>query len=173
MNIEVKSDTFPIKRNFADALIAWGATLVGGGWMSERGGSLSHRYALGFVITRKGADLAHLADADLICVERWDFDAEQVIVRGKGEPSPHAFIHALVCQERATAIFTFVADAPKAVERAGKEGWPSTKQSAHASARAMADDVTTILGKGNRVLIRGTGLLTFGCTADDAAAAMG
>lgn len=172
MQIERTSDTFPIKRNFADAILEWGARLAHAGWIAERGGSLGYRHALGFVITREGADLSHPSDSDLVCVERWDWDTGLVKTRGKQSPSGHVFVHAAVCQERASAIFTFVADGARTMALAEKSGRPTTSPIAGATPRQIFEACLGCFGKGNLILIPGVGVLSFGCTADDAGSAL-
>lgn len=166
--IEKAADRFSIKRNFADELFRWGKVLCENRVIAGREGSLSYRHGLGFVVTVQGADLAQLGDADLVLVDGWNAEKERLTVRGCGELSITGFLHALVYQNRSAAIFTFLADAPGIAKSAAGRHLPRTDYAVTDDIRRLADDMESKLGLGNVLLIRKGGVLSFGCTSEDA-----
>ena len=171
-DIKRNGGSFPIKRNFDDELFAWGKKLGERGLLSSvqdgPGGSLSYRYALGFVITARDADLAKLTRKDLIFVEQWDAAARQLLLRGEGKPPVESFLHAAVYQNRSGAIFAFFATAPKILKMASQSGLPCLAAAPFEDPASLMGSVEEGLGAGNIMVVPNRGALSFGCTAEDA-----
>ncbi len=166
--IERKGDTFPIKQNFLDALIRWGKELHRSRVVSVQGGSLSYRYGLGFVVTAAEADLTHLTPADLVLVEEWNAVDSRVVIRGSKEPAHQSFLHGIVYQNRSAAIFTFFVDALLTVKSMKELGLPATDGEYPNPFAIKMDDVERKLGQGNILVVQNQGILSWGCTAEDA-----
>jgi len=163
---EIKRQTgpFPVKRRFADALAEWGRLLGCNGGALMVPGSLSYRHGLGFVITREGADSNDLHDSDLLFVKSWNHQAGELTIYGDGDPPPETLWHAAVYQSRSGAIFVFFARSDRAAELAGR----MALRVVTVTGGRDLDAVQAALGTGNILAIEGSGILSFGCTAEDA-----
>jgi len=167
--IEKAAEVFPIKQNFADTVFEWGRELDRQGIVSgQEGGSLSYRHGLGFVITARDANLHTLVAIDLVFVERWDFSSGRVTIRGRQEPPPESLLHAVIYQNRGGAIFTVFTRSRAVLKAAGELGLPVTDHPQALDTPALASEVEGKLGRGNMVIVRNEGVLSFGCTVEDA-----
>ncbi len=164
--------SFPIKRNFADALFDWAGKFARTGLIAHDPtgwtGSLSYRHALGFVITGQPANSEKLTDRDLIFVEKWDFETGRLTVRGEGDPPDTSFLHALIYQNRSGAIFAFHVCNPEMEKAAVRLGLPAIDGDFSAGDPTLMRQFEGKLGMGNLIVIRGLGIFSFGCTPEDA-----
>jgi len=162
----------PIKRNFADALFDWAGKFARAGLMAHDPtgwtGNLSYRHALGFVITGRQANSKKLTDHDLIFVEKWDFETGRLTVRGEGDPPDTSFLHALIYQNRSGAIFAFHVCHPEMEKAALRLGLPTINDDVFADDCTLMRQFESKLGMGNLIVVRGLGIFSFGCTAEDA-----
>ncbi len=163
--------SFLPKRNFTDALIAWGKSFCAYGLASltdgSLKGSLSFRYGLGFVITTKNVDLKNIKDTDLIYVESWDHASSTLTYRGNQSPPEESFLHAMIYQNRSSAIFTFFLHPLPHLHFIKDSCLPIIHDDLLENTPAFISEIEKAIGQGNQILID-HGILSFGCTADDA-----
>ncbi len=159
-SVEQRPGSFPLKKNFADFLFEWGRQLAATPGTPLKA-SLSYRHGLGFVATREGANLARLGEHDLVLLE---LDTElpgRLTVHGGAPPPSEGWIHGLAFACRGGAIFSFFCQ-------------DTTCAAARVEESELNDPARAIpafeaaLGKGNLVQVGQRGVLSIGCTAQDA-----
>jgi len=164
-----KNEKFLIKDNFFKQLGEWGKVLrEPRGCFKMKALNLSYRFALGYVVLRQGADFNDLKSSDLLCVESWDFQQKEISVRGSGLPSDEAMIHSAVYKNRSSAIFSFYVDAPDFVRSLSPSSLPMIVSREPVDTIDFLKAVEEKLGEGNLIMIQDRGILSFGCTAEDA-----
>jgi hypothetical protein len=153
--------TFPIKENFAEVLFALGKKLSHAGVRSEKT-SLCYRHGLGFVITSADAPLDRLTEKHLVLIEDCNL-GNPLKVRGSHDPSPLFALHAAVFHLRSGAIFSLLVEASK-LDAPKLPCLPSTSS----EFQLLNEQMESLLSKGNQILVQNVGVLSFGCTEDDA-----
>lgn len=164
-------DPFPIKQSFADSLFSWGKKFSEAASslksMDPLIGSLSYRYGLGFVITSAKAHFKKLTQSHLICVEKQDSSLDRMIIRGKGDLPEENFLHATVYQNRSGAIFSFFFSYKKKILLPSSFNLPVIENLDQPPSE-LVKKLERKLGQGNTIILHHCGILSFGCTADDA-----
>lgn len=160
------TDICPIKRNFAEAIFGAGKFLEDTGW--GEGASLGYRHALGFVVTKEGATMGTITDKDLVFVECWDAAKDTLNVRGSVPPTEDVWIHAAVYQNRSSAIYTILVPNPKLREAALVAKIPALSGEHPRGSSVWFEAVQSLLGSGNRMVVSKMGVLSLGCTVEDA-----
>ena len=168
LQLQIVAGECPVKRNFADLLFAWGRRFAAEGAV----GSLAYRFALGFVCTARGADLARLSDRDLLFLEPTEPGGEAWTTRGGGDSPEAWWIHATVFADRGSSVFSFLVEGPSWSDAAAGAGAPLVRDAGKVPSPAAMAALETALGKGNLVGLPGLGALGLGSTADDAGLAL-
>ncbi len=118
--------------------------------------SLSFRFALGFVITRRGWDGTPFTDRDLRFVRHSKIPSPEFVECDNEDFPLEMALHAGVFSQRSTAIFGAVVSCEKGASTEvlfPKGMW--------------RDQLRDALHSGNRFTIKGLGTMGFGCTVDD------
>ena len=127
----------------------------------------SYRHGLGFMITRQGADSLHPADRDFLNVESGSWENGHMAGSGEGVPPVEGLLHGLVYQVRSSAIFCFTVTGKEGVSSVRKSDIPRIPWEKDLSRAAMVE-LEQRLGEANCFAVGGNGILSFGCTAEDA-----
>jgi hypothetical protein len=157
---EQSAGSFPLTQSYADALRDLGSHLAHQGWI---GGSVSYRYALGFVMDSCSENLAKISDAHFVFVESWDWATSNVRYRGSKMPSTEAFLHAGIYENRSGVIFAVCVE--------GSLSAPSSQSlpviHLKENPLELKAELENQLGKGNLFRVEGIGYLALGCTVED------
>jgi hypothetical protein len=145
-------------------IAAWGRRLAGHGVS----GCLAYRFALGFVATGKGADLARLSDKDLLFLEPERPSAESWVAHGAAAAPAAWWVLATVFADRGSAIFAFLAEGEEWARAAAAAGAPAVGGASGDRAGETVAKIEAALGRGNALALEGVGALALGSTADDA-----
>ncbi|MDD2709894.1 MAG: class II aldolase/adducin family protein [Verrucomicrobiae bacterium] len=162
-----------MKEPFASTLFTWCRRLADlnllGPTPNGFKGSLSYRHGLGFVITSQQTSLKQPSSRDLVFVDAWNVNTGRIQAHGAGELTTTCLYHAMAYQNRAGAIFAIHAFNPGLEKTARQMGLPETDGRFSPGDSRAVDTMTADLGKGNLLIMRDDGILSIGCTADDAA----
>ncbi len=162
LKFQRRTPDFLVKHSFSSILFEWGKAFCEKGLINQiKGGSLSYRHGLGFVITARDSNLGKLDEKDLIFVEEWDFSSNRFIIRGNADLPAESIFHAIVYQNRSGAIFSFFIKPFQILEMVERLGLSPSKTS-------ELSEIEEKLSHGNIIAIQDQGILSFGCTAEDA-----
>ncbi len=174
--IERHPGAFTPKHGYADFLLDWGRKLDAEGMilrgLKGDGFSFSHRFALGFVVTSREAEASRLDEDGLLLVEPREPGSEELHYRGNGSLPWETWIHAEVFRCRGGAIFSFFVRRDRPVESAGGIVVARLAEEVLSDAVRAVVELEAALGMGNVVQIGQRGVLSFGCTAEDAGEAL-
>lgn len=168
LKIDPVAGECPGKPNFSEMIFGWGRRLSAAG---ARGG-LAYRFALGFICTARGANLAALSAKDLLFLEPREPAGQAWSVMGKGEVPAAWWIHATVFADRGSSVFSFLAEGASWSEAAARTGAPTVRDADKGESPSTLAALEAALGKGNLVALAGIGALGLGSTADDAGLAL-
>jgi hypothetical protein len=162
---------FPIRRPFADALFDWGRRLAERRLMGSHGdklrGSLSYRFGLGFVMTSSQAPIERLSDCDLQFIQTMSPQDGRAGTQAESALTEIQLCHALTYRSRGGVIFVFHAIDPRLEKAALEKGAPFLDAKLSDKRDDFRMKFEEQLGKGNLVVLKGRGVISLGCTADD------
>ncbi|MCC7519291.1 MAG: hypothetical protein IT578_08925 [Verrucomicrobiae bacterium] len=157
-----------MKPHFAEMLFAWGRRLAACGAR----GCLAYRFALGYVATARGADLAKLSRKDLVFLAPEQPGSEVWTAKGEGKAPDAWWVLAVAFEDRGSAVFCFLVEGEGWAAAAVRAGRPAVEGAGGLPEASTIAALEAALGQGNLVSLRGIGALALGSTADDAGLAL-
>jgi hypothetical protein len=155
------SSTFKLKENYVQDLSAWSLRLMT--VFPSCRLNFAYRQALGFVMTRIIAGPSDLKE-DLIYVEKWDLETGNVAAASAENLPGVSGLHQAAFQNRSSVIFSLWIEDADLVQKAMKKNIPVLKS----AEKDFFSKSEKYLGMGNMLVIDGLGVLSLGCTVDDA-----
>lgn len=162
MSVAKPSSTFKLKEQYIQDLSAWSLRLMT--VFPSCRLNFAYRQALGFVMTRMIIDPADLK-GELIFVEKWDPDTGKIISASADDGLPAiSSLHQAVFQNRSSVIFSLWIEGKDLLQKSAKRNIPVL----NVEGKDLFLKSEKYLGMGNMLAVDDLGVLSLGCTADDA-----
>jgi len=155
-------------------LIWWGARFAELGFSPSYGpgdhGNLSFRTADGLVMTARQTAKARLQAGDFVEVLKAEGEEDAVKLRCRGPrlPSTDAWMHLRIYAARPDIHAILHGHDPSTLAKAGALHLPMTQRSANASSRELVEEVVSLAGENDYLLLRDHGFIALGPTIDEA-----
>ena len=132
-------------------------------------GNLSFRTEDGFIVTASGLKTKEeLTKDSFVFVDNYDVYNNTFYAEGKQEPSSESIMHFLIYNTRGDIRAIFHGHNDSIVENAEKLKIPVTEEEQEPGTMEMANEVLSIIGNNNFVVIKNHGFVALGKTMKEA-----
>ena len=132
-------------------------------------GNLSFRTEDGFIVTASGLKTKEeLTKDSFVFVDNYDVYNNTFYAEGKQEPSSESIMHFLIYNTRGDIRAIFHGHNDSLVENAEKLKIPVTEEEQEPGTMEMANEVLSIIGNNNFVVIKNHGFVALGKTMKEA-----
>lgn len=145
-------------------LMQWCTELSKANFAPDCSGNLSFRTKQGFIITTYMTDFSRISNENFAEVLAVDAGKNQVIANGNKEPSSETFMHYAIYSQRNDVNAIFHAHSDEFLRNNDKLNLPETKEEKPAGSIELAQEVQSILGNNNFILLKNHGFIALGDT---------
>ena len=131
-------------------------------------GNLSFKIDKGYFITGAGSNLGELHEDDFIDVRSCSLEKKEVTAIGKKEPSSETMLHCAIYAKRSDVKFIFHVHDDYAVKRCDEFGLKCTVNEQPYGTKELVDEVLSIIGDHDYIVMKNHGIISLGATADEA-----